>query len=159
MANIAIVVVVPSPESPDTAWDYHVYGPGIDPIPESHILPIPSGTDLEIMVTLVAGGQLTDTCDFPVTPLSFFDEGGNPMTPPGWFQDLQSLDTSTIVFKDDNTNLMTQSYAISINALYNGETPITSPDPTIVNEGTNGLFFHFPVRLPQPQPQLAAVAV
>jgi hypothetical protein len=55
-----------------------------------------------------------------------------------------NLDSSTISFKDVNANLETRIFRVLINAVYNGNS-IQSPDPTIINVGTDGVVrFQFP---------------
>ncbi|MFL6260577.1 MAG: hypothetical protein ACJ76Y_12755 [Thermoanaerobaculia bacterium] len=137
MSDIAIVVVV-TPISTGFDWVYHVYGTGFEATPGSQTLVIPKESSREIMVTLVSGGQPGDTCVFAEPPLTFTDEQGHPIDPPAWFQGLQSLAPFIILFTDDNTNLHTRDYFVKVNASYNGGATITSPDPTIVNAGTDG---------------------
>jgi hypothetical protein len=94
-------------------------------------------------------------------PLTFYTDWSMTeqlIPPPQWFKDLSDSGTSTITFNDDNTNQWDRTYYMRINAVFNGTTTnthdrsfnggrviingkprdITSPDPTIINVGTDG---------------------
>jgi hypothetical protein len=151
MSDITVVATVtPNALAPTGFdWSYLVSGNGFT-IPVSQTLEIPSGASPEIMVNVVSGGLPNDTCVFQNPsapqgppqgqPLSFTDAQGNPINNPEWYQDLQFLDAATILFTDDNTNTNTTSYFILLNVVYtSGDLTVlaTSPDPTIVNVGTD----------------------
>jgi hypothetical protein len=159
MANVVITAIVPPPGSPNPQWTYLV-GASAAVSSGDQILTIPQNSSPTIIFTLVAGGSLSDNCVFPTADqLTFANESGST---PGWFQNPQlSNDSSTLTFTDDNTSQNAGTFNMFVNALYNGQ-PLQSPDPTIVNEGTNGsAVFQLPVPalVAHPQPQLAAVAV
>jgi len=104
-----------------------------------------------IEIILVAG-QAGDTCVFQTglggqqTPLMFFTNWTLTETfTPLWFQNPQISTPSTFTFTDDNMNVTDRTYHLVINAVYTDNsvnppvsTPTTSPDPTIVNAGTDG---------------------
>ena len=72
---------------------------------------------------------------------------------------MEFLDPSTILFTDNNINNPdTTTYNVVINVVYNGQT-ISSPDPTIVNAGTDGsMTFKFGKASSQEQAGPTAVA-
>ena len=156
MPNVAIVVEVHPPATQSSDWVYHAFGAGILTISEGNTLVVPAGDDPQIMVTLVAGGGLDDTCVFADPPLIFTDSDNNIIDPPGWFQNLQILDSSIILFNDDNNNnVQTKGYFVKVQASYNEGAALTSPDPTIVNEGTGMFSSESQAEAPQVQAQSA----
>jgi hypothetical protein len=117
------------------------------------------------MLNVVPGGQLSDTCVFQDPPQTFTNWQGTIMNPPQWLKDVKVLDASTILFTDDNTNIHTRNYHILVNVAYTsgGNTTLTtSPDPTIINVGTDGgatVIGSDHLLLSQAQPQPAAAEV
>ncbi|MFL6260578.1 MAG: hypothetical protein ACJ76Y_12760 [Thermoanaerobaculia bacterium] len=109
----------------------------------------PGSNSIEI---ILVAGQSGDTCVFQTglggqqPPLTFFTNWTLTETfTPVWFQNPQISTPSTFTFTDDNMNVKDRTYHLVINAVYTDNsvnppvsTPITSPDPTIVNAGTDG---------------------
>ena len=176
MSDITVVATVtPNALAPTGFdWSYLVTGNGFT-VPVSQTLEIPSGSSPEIMLNVVAGGPGNDTCVFQ-NPAPGQDPQENPPltfgsgTAPTWFQELQFLDASTILFMDDNTNSTTTSYSVFINVAYSmtsvldnitttTTTLITSPDPTIVNVGTDGVMTVFFGKKASSQEQAKPTAV
>ncbi|HET9210530.1 MAG TPA: hypothetical protein VFR03_09030 [Thermoanaerobaculia bacterium] len=175
MSDITVVATVTMNTPPATGftWAYSVAGTGYA-IPEQGVLQIPSGTSPNIMLNVVAGGQPNDICVFQnpapgqepqENPPLTFESGSAPL----WFQGLQFLDASTILFTDDNTNSTTTSYDAFINVAYSTTTILdgvtttttvltTSPDPTIMNVGTDGGVVIGPALVSRAQPQPAGRA-
>lgn len=147
MADHAIVArVTPDPSISNGTgfkWSYSVDGESFLDTPSS--IHVPHGASSQIAVSIVAGGGAGDTCVFdPLKePLEFTDENETLIPPPGWFQDLKTVGLSAITFTDnntDNTQREDKTYHISINMVYTSKSSFnlkTSPDPTIVNEGTD----------------------
>jgi hypothetical protein len=169
MADVTVVATVTPDSSSSTGfnWSYTVAGTGFT-ITADGALQIPSDSSPEIMMNVVPGGQPTDTCVFqnPLQdpqqnpPLTFTDWQKKPVDPPQWFQGLEFLDPSTILFTDDNTNIHTRNYYVFANVVYN-DTLTTCPDPTIINVGTDGGDVVIDPRRPvlsQARPQPAAEA-
>jgi hypothetical protein len=127
------VVAKVTPGVPFT-WRYSTNGGNPS---SNNTLSVPAGETSEVELTLEADGQSGDTCIFLDIPLSFFSAQGIPISTPEWLQGLTLVNPSKITFKDVNTNQNTRTYRILINAVYNGQ-PVQSPDPTIVNVGTDG---------------------
>ena len=153
MADHAIVVMVtPTGSTPPFIFTYSDNGG----TPSTNgTVTVPAATSKTFLVSIMADGQPGDTCVFPAAPLLFTDRQGNELPDPEWFQDFDPIDSSTISFTDNNTNLDTRDYIVFIKAIYNG-TPITSPDPTIVNDGID----HSSVEMPsqdRPKPLVSVV--
>ena len=113
-------------------------------------IPYDSKHSMEIILN---GG--TGPCMFPSVgkdPLTFYNPKGT-IKLPLWLKNLLMPTRYNLTFDDDNINQKRRSYHFVINAVY-GNDSITSPDPTIVNVGTEGLMtFIFPKpRSHQPQP-------
>ncbi|HEY2294486.1 MAG TPA: hypothetical protein VGM86_27625 [Thermoanaerobaculia bacterium] len=127
---------------------------------------IPQGFTKSMKITLAAGGG--GTCMFPPKvddSLLFYTWQGmtHPLPKPLWLQNLQRLSDTVITFDDHNINMKRRHYRFVINATF-GQDHITSPDPTIVNVGTEGgMTIHFPEprshQPPPPQPKVMAAAV
>ncbi|HSU84620.1 MAG TPA: hypothetical protein VLR69_19555 [Thermoanaerobaculia bacterium] len=156
MANITVVATV-TPNTLSSSgfdWTYSAAGNSDFTVPGSQTLKIPAGSSPKIMLNVVAGGPVSDTCVFQSPALGQDPQENPPLTfgseIPTWYQDLQFLDASTILFMDVNTSsFTTTSYSVFINVAYSVTTVldntttttttlVTSPDPTIVNVGTDG---------------------
>lgn len=161
MSDITVVATVtPDVSSPTGfAWTYTATGnEGSFTILDNGTIEIPQGTSPEIMLNVVPGGQPSDTCVLQNNqldpqqkpPLTFTDWQGNPVNNPLWYSGPTFVNPSTILFIDDNTNFRTRNYYIDVNVMYASgdvDIPTTSPDPTIVNVGTDGsggMRIHFP---------------
>lgn len=121
---------------------------------------VAKGAKKSMVINLVPVGGLS--CKFAPNPLSFYNWKGAPVGIPLWLQNLQNTVPSTLTFDDYNTNIKRRSYHFVINAVFD-QVSITSPDPTIVNVGTEGIMaIHFPepsLQSPPAQPEAMAVAV
>ena len=155
MVDHAIVVTVTptvTPTGPTAPYVFAYSDNGGTPSTNGtlHVLAATSET---FLVSIMANGEPGDTCVFPdpsLFPLEI-TEGDEPWFIPEWLKDFDSTGISTISFTDDNTNQHTRNYLIKIRAVYNG-TSITSPDPTIINDGTN-IFIEGELQSSRPQPQ------
>jgi hypothetical protein len=156
MAAVTVIVKVsPSVSSqPPFTWEYSVNGGSFT---GTQTFTVEKETSPEIIMSIVADGQPTDTCVFQEHPFSFINENKDSIATPEWLQDLTHIGSSTISFKDVNTRLVTKTFRVLINAVYNGN-PIQSPDPTIINVGTDGAtLFQFPTkRRPSPAQEIPA---
>ena len=144
-----VIVVTPNPNIANS-YDWYFSTP---------LATIPAAIDANITMTLVAPGQPAGTCVFSDPPLTFHEtwDPNSPTFTPPWYQDLQisSPPASTITFTDNNPNTYDRTYYFVINAIYTDSENVAhqvvigrdhthplgstcSPDPTIVNVGTDG---------------------
>jgi hypothetical protein len=160
MADFTINVTVTHAGGSIYDWAYSIFD-NIKGIAVSSIeIPYGSKHSMEIVLNGGAG-----SCVFPSgvkDSLTFYTPKGS-IGLPLWLENLQMPSRYKLTFDDHNINQKRRSYHFVINAIYD-EASITSPDPTIVNVGTEGLMtFIFPKprsHQPQPaQPDPMAVAV
>lgn len=140
------VLVTPNSDFTNFTWTYSMNGGSFQPGP-LEIATLDHGDSLNITMNISAGGAAGEQCVFQDTPLQFF-RPTDPPTPfiPLWYNPT-IIDSSTISFMDTNTNSINQVYRFIINGTYipgtdSGVLPqdVQSPDPTILNVGTDGNF-------------------
>lgn len=148
-------------------WEYSVGQGSLQPLSGATLFKVGVGDTMSVTMNIQAG-QTGDTCVFQnpqlpnpqdpsenqLTPLTVYSDwrqiSGQYMTPE-WLQNLTPSLTvppvpnpnSTITFIDGNMNQEQRPYYFVINAVYTPQgqtagTPITSPEPTIVNAATDG---------------------
>jgi hypothetical protein len=144
MANVTIYVQVtpPADSSSNYQWAYQIGSDTgtYDPMSfVSQFAEVAIGSNDQITLNLVPNGVSTDTCVFQSSPLTFFQtyQATGPGFIPEWYTP-PAGGTSSITFMDGNPNKYDRTYYFQINAAYNQENIPPSPDPTIVNVGTDG---------------------
>ncbi len=159
--DITVRVTPDSLEPSGFKWEYSHDGVDFFPLgPDSNLFNIEIETDPEIVVTLEAHGQPGDTCVFLSPDVTFKDKDGNTPSP-NPFSTPSRIDSSTVSFTDDNTSppAGSETFHVKFFATYNdgsSESSIASPDPTIVNVGTDQPPTEWPSR-ERPEPAGAGV--
>src|SRR3954467_1276515 len=163
MATVDVLVAALVTKTSDPAgfqWQYSKDG-GPRQSGSFEVAKINHGDTLKVTMIIsaaVAGGQ----CVFQSAPLRFV----RPTTPPidftpEWYQPTLGEDNSLLNFTDTNDNIDNQTYHFFIDAIYTEGTSaapqsIESPDPTIVNVGTDQPPSEWPSRV---RPATADAAV
>jgi len=139
MATYNITVTVPS--SSTGTWLFSVDG-GPNQTGCVNLANVPYNESITFQLTLQPATTGDTVAYNTTTPLQFVGWQGQNLDNPMWYVPSLSSNNTVLTFTDDSLNVNERTYIFKINATYtpNGGTgtPVTSPDPTIINAGTGG---------------------